>query len=216
MRFTPDVRFEHRQISALHGIVTSLTGQHDPNVPRFCLVPWNQGCGWGTWFADDGQARKLSMTHHNVRLWNDRQWLSFGAHYRFKAPRVTKRGRRQLRIDAITPVCVRCTNGSDGSYRIYTAPTSGNLRSTLTMMTPKRIGLFVDDNTVKIELIERNTHPATVSLAGRSGRLGNMRGWVGHVIVETNAVGHWLLNVSERIGFGGTTAFGFGRIAVSD
>lgn len=215
MRFTPNIRFEHRQLSALHGAVTSLTGPHDPNVPRFCLVPWSRGCGWGVWLTEDALVEQLAGTEHKVRLGHGTPLLHFGTRYRIKAPRVTKRGHRKLRIDAITPVCVRCTNGSDGSYKLYTAPTGGNLRSTLTLMTPKRIGLLVDESTIKLELVERHTQPATLSLAGRSGRLGNMRGWVGYVIVETNAVGHWLFEVAARIGFGGTTSFGFGRIAIS-
>jgi CRISPR/Cas system endoribonuclease Cas6 (RAMP superfamily) len=83
-------------------------------------------------------------------------------------------------------------------------------------MTPKRIGLLVDPDTVRLELVERATIPSTLNLAGRTGRLGNMRGWVGHVIVDCNAPAHWLLEVAARIGFGGTTSFGFGRIKVSE
>jgi CRISPR/Cas system endoribonuclease Cas6 (RAMP superfamily) len=34
--------------------------------------------------------------------------------------------------------------------------------------------------------------------------------------VKAFASGHWLLTVAERIGFGGTTSFGFGRIRLSE
>jgi CRISPR/Cas system endoribonuclease Cas6 (RAMP superfamily) len=84
------------------------------------------------------------------------------------------------------------------------------------MMIPKRIGLLVDESTVRLELVERDTLPSTLSLAGRDGSLGNMRGWVGYVIVDCNAPAHWLLEVAARIGFGGTTSFGFGRIKVTE
>lgn len=250
LSFAPHVTFEHRQLSALHGVVTSLTGAHDRNVPNFALVPWHSGCRWGAFLRDEDAARDLAGTTHDIRLGCSLRKLTFGPLHRVLAPKVTIRGHRRLRIDAITPVCVRCTIGEDGSYRLYTAPTSGNLLSTLTLMTPKRIGLWLDQSTVKLdmvedgsvestveapadpemdddacaegpqdvrlELIERATQPASVNLLGRQGRLGNMRGWVGHVVVDCNAPAHWLLAVAERIGFGGTTSFGFGRIKVTE
>jgi hypothetical protein len=215
MHFDERITFEHRQLSALHGIVTSITGPHERNVPKFSLIPWHNGCGWGLYLRSDEQARELANTVHTVRLGSGMGTLRLGTLYRFRSPKITRRGHRHIRIDAITPVCVRCTNGSDSTYRLYTAPTGGNLRSTLAYMTPMRIGLLVADATVKLELVSRETIPATLSLAGRDGRLGNMRGWTGHCIVDTNAVGHWLLAVAERIGFGGTTSFGFGRIRVT-
>jgi len=208
--------FEHRQLSALHGVVTSLTGQHERNTPRFSLIPWHRGCGWGVYMRHCDEARQLSNTEHSVRIGSGRAKLKFGNMFRFRAPSVRKRGHRKLRIDAITPVCVRCTHGADGTQKLYTAPTSGNLLSTLVCMIPKRIELMVEPDSARLELLERDTVPATFRLAGRDGRLGNMRGWVGSVIVDCNAVAHWLLLVAERIGYGGTTSFGFGRIRVSE
>lgn len=214
--FDSNIVFHHRQLSALHGVITSLTGEHDRNVPKFVLVPWHTGCRWGALLRDEAAARQLAGTSHRVRLGDGEQTLRFGPLHRILAPKVTKRGHRKLRVDAVTPVCVRCTTGSDGTHRLYTAPTSGNLLSTLALMIPKRIGLLVDESTIRLDLIERSTVPSTLSLSGRDGRLGNMRGWVGHVIVDCNAVGHWLLAVAERIGLGGTTSFGFGRIKVTE
>jgi hypothetical protein len=216
IHFEQHLTFEHRHLSALHGIITSLTGAHDRNVPNFTLVPWHRGCGWGVYCRHSDMARALAGTTNAVRLGSGIVRLRFGSLYRFKTPRIDRRGHRRLRIDSITPVCVRCTNGADNTQKLYTAPTSGNLRSTLAMMTPKRLDLLVDESTVMLEMLERHTIPATLSLAGRDGRLGNMRGWTGHVIVDCNAVAHWLLLVSERIGYGGTTAFGFGRIRLSE
>lgn len=213
----PRMTFEHRHISALHGAMTSITGPHDRNVPNFTLVPWSNGCGWGLLLRHGDQARALARTTHQVRLGSGRVTVRLGNLYRILAPRVSKRGHRKLRIDAITPVCVRCTtNRETGWARLYTAPTSGNLLSTLIKMTPQRIGLWVEEDSARLEMLERDTVPATFRLAGRDGRLGNMRGWVGHCVVDCNAVAHWLLLVAERIGYGGTTAFGFGRIRVSD
>jgi len=181
----------------------------------FSLAKWHTGCGWAAFLRDDDSAKKLAGTVHVVDLGGRQNAVQFGPLHRLKAPKVAKRGRRRLRIESVTPVCVRCTQTS-GEQVMYTEPTTGNLLSTLTLMTPKRIGLLVDPATAKLELVERATHEARVHLAGRDGRLGDMHGWIGSVVVDANAVAHWLLEVAARIGFGGTTSFGFGRIRVTE
>lgn len=213
--FEPGIRFEHSQLSALHGVMTSLTGPHTPMFPRFSLVPWHRGCGWGVYFAEDDLAEKLAGYRGKVRLGSGSPTIRLGFLHRLRAPRITRRGHRKLRIDAITPVNVRHSN-TDGTSTMHTFPTSCNLHSTLSLMTTRRLGLLVDPDTIKIEMIERQTEPRRVCLAGRSHRLANMRGWLGYCVVDANAVGHWLLEVAARIGLGGTTAFGFGRIVISE
>jgi hypothetical protein len=216
IRFTPGITFEHQHISALHGVITSLTGAHDPNAPRFALVPWLRGCGWGVWLADEKQARALAGTTHRVRLGTGSPELHFGGVYRQMAPVITKRGHRKLRVDAITPVCVRHSTGEGNTYQIHTAPTAANMLSTLQFMTLKRIGLAIINDSLRLELVERHTEPSQLSLAGRGGKLKAMRGWIGNMVVDCNAPAHWLLEVAARIGLGGRTAFGFGRIRVTE
>lgn len=215
MTFSPHLVFEHQHLSALHGIVTSCVGPHDERVPEFSLVPWPRGCGWGVYVRNGETASGLARTSRIVRIGSGSAELSFGSLYRLRKPRIAKRGRRQLRIDAITPVHVRATNNNSNVVNIYTAPTAGNLLSTLSLMTTQRIGLLLDPGDICLDLVSRETHPSTLSLINRRHQLGNMRGWVGHCVVETNAVGHWLLACSALIGLGGRTAFGFGRIRLS-
>jgi CRISPR/Cas system endoribonuclease Cas6 (RAMP superfamily) len=72
------------------------------------------------------------------------------------------------------------------------------------------------EDDMRISLVERHTQPSSLSLVGRGGKLKAMRGWVGHMIVDCNAPAHWLLEVAARVGLGGRTAFGFGRVRVSN
>jgi hypothetical protein len=216
MWFSPSISFDHRHISALHGVLTSLTGEHHPNNPRFSLVPWPRGCGWGVYLAEPETVETLAGTRHVVRLGTGSPELAFGKPVRIRSPRIVKRGHRQLRIDAITPVCVRHSTGEGNAYQIHTAPTASNLLSTLQFMTLRRIGLAIGEDDMRLRLVERHTQPSTLSLVGRGGKLKAMRGWVGHVVVDCNAPAHWLLEVAARIGLGGRTAFGFGRIRVTE
>ena len=46
---------------------------------------------------------------------------------------------------------------------------------------------------------------------------GRVRGWEGSLVIETNAVGRWLLEVAARgWGLGGRVAMTFGRVRVED
>lgn len=62
-------------------------------------------------------------------------------------------------------------------------------------------------------LLERGTHPEWTQMGGKYGATA---GFTGHLIVECNAVTEWLLRCCETIGLGGKTAFGFGRVRVTD
>lgn len=216
LSFANGMTFEHRQVSALHGIVTSITGRHDRNLPNFTLLPWPRGCGWAVYCRDVELAKRLANSVLPVRIGSREIDMKTGMLYRPRAPRIDKRGRRRLQIDAITPVCCRRTNGPSQVQTCYTAPTSSTIRSTMATLLTKRLGVDMESEAVCVELVSRNTEPSTLSLAGRDGRLGNIRGWVGSIVVEANAVSHWLLGAAETLGLGGTTSFGCGRIRVSE
>lgn len=211
LHVTPRPRWpvEHRNVRALHGMVTALIGeQHHPTLPGFALLPWPRGIGWGMWIRDEQIALRLAGRSHMARLFDRDTLVHCSPLHRARAPVVTKRGRRRLRIDAVTPVCVRSMAGKT----IHTFPTGGNLTSTLASWLPPRIGVPIEQDSVRLELVEASTFPQTVQLGGKFGAI---RGWVGSVVVETNAVGEWLLRACETFGLGGRTAFGFGRVRVS-
>jgi len=203
----PQWPIELRNTRALHGLMTDLIGvPHHPTIPGFALVAWPRGCGWGLWSQLPQVVAIAGRTHEGV-LFERPTAVRCGPLVRVKTPVVRTRGRRRLRVDALTPVLVRANAGS-----MHTHPTAANLSSTLAAWLPRRIGLDVRDSDAPITIIESQTEPATVQTGGK---YGCSRGWVGHVVVETNAVGHWLLELGARIGLGGRVAFGFGRVRVS-
>lgn len=205
----PRWAIEHRNIRLLHAIATGLIGRgHHPTMPDFALVPWHTGIGWGLYMRHEEDARRLAGKAFPVRLADQHAELRCGPLWRLKAPQVKKRGRRKIRVDALTPICIR----NDAGSTTYTAPTANVLRGTLEAWTPRRLGLEVREGEVTLDLIERGTQPTTLDLGGK---FGVVRGWVGYVVVETNAVGEWLLRAAEHIGYGGRCAFGFGRIRVT-
>ncbi len=208
---TPQWRLEHRNVRALHGLITNLIDEpHDSLIPGFSLVPWSTGCGWGVYVRAADHAARLACKAHVARIFDRDVEARFSPLRRIRTPIVAKRGRARLRIDAITPVCIR--NG--GGSTTYTAPTTGNLWSALTNSFPTRVGVpNVDPATVLIDLVERHTQPASVTIGGKFQAI---RGWTGHVIVEGNAVARWLVQSAGLVGLGGRTALGFGRVRVTE
>lgn len=198
-------RLEHSR--HLHGAISRLVGMgHSGDMlADFALLPWADG--WGVYFRDDTRALRLAAKMFHVHLWGTDAALAFGPLHRIKAPVVTRRGRQRVRMDAITPVCVRETQAG-----IYTAPTAAVIRSTLEAWMSKRVGVRCDQDNLRVELVSRATLPATVHLGGKYGAV---RGFVGSVELDVNAPALWLLLCAERIGLGGRTAFGFGRIHVT-
>lgn len=198
---------EHRNLRGLHGAITALSDEgHDPLMPRFALVPWYRGMGWGVYFMGSDALDRLKGTRHQMRLYEQVLDVRFGGAIRLKAPTVEKRGRRRLRIDTVTPVCTR-------TERIAHQRASGpNLLSTMCAWLPRRLGLEIGEDAARLEIIENDTRAAHVPMGGK---YGTVSGWEGSLVIECNAPAEWLLRAAEVIGLGGQCARGFGRIKVS-
>lgn len=200
---------ELRNTRALHGMVTKLSGiAHHPTIPQFALIPWPSPFGWSVWTQHEDAARALAGKAHSAILYDREVTVTCGPLARVRAPIIRRRGRRMLRVDTITPVLIRAADGGR-----CTVPTSGNLRSTLHAWLPRRVGVEIDADDLCLEIRSRSTQSAIVDTGGK---FGASTGFTGHIIVETNAVGHWLLDVASRIGLGGRVALGFGRIRLSE
>lgn len=199
---------EHRNVRGLHGAISTLLDEgHDPCVPRFSLVPWHRGIGWGVYLDRAEQVERLAGTRHSVRVYEQVIELRVGGAMRVKAPIVSRRGRRRLRIDTLTPVCTREAGGI-----AHVRASGPNLLSTLCAWLPRRLGVFLGDDDARLGLVTNDTHTAHVPLGGK---YGTVSGWTGNLVVECNAVVEWLLRAAETLGLGGRVAFGFGRIRVS-
>ncbi len=202
----PRWRLQHQHLVPLHGLLTAITGDHNPSVPRFCLIPDRSDLGCSVYLAEDELAAEFARREHHGYLSGAAITLSSGVLVRIKAPVAPLSGRYRVRIDASTPVHVRGRVGA-----AHTRPSTGNLHSTLTSWTTRRLGL--EHVGSKLVLVSSDTHPVRVSM---SRKLDSVSGWMGHVVIDVNAPALWLLRVSERIGFGGRCSFGFGRIRVTE
>lgn len=207
---TPQWPIELRNTRALHGLATTLLGKpHEPGAPGFALIPSDRAeCGWGLYVPTSDARRFANFTTEAV-LFDKTVAVTTGPFFELKAPNVIRRGRRRLRIDCLTPVVIR----SQGGTVRHVVPHASNLLSTLGTWTPQRVGVTIGTSDATMVLIERETHAEWTQMGGKYGATA---GFIGHLIVECNAVSEWLLRCCETIGFGGKTAFGFGRIKVSD
>lgn len=206
----PRFKFAHDQISALHGMLTAITGPHRPNCPVFSLIPWPCSSGWACYIGDTELARLIANKVHEVSFDGAPAGLWCGPLVRIKAPCVEP-GEHILSVEALTPVHIR----ADAGQLVRTKPTSQHLRGTLEGFLPRRLGVSVPPGTVALELLEDNTRQESVRLRGNGQKLGGMPGWVGSVKVKTNAPGRWLLECAALgLGYGGKVAFGFGRVRV--
>lgn len=199
------IKPHHRQL--LHGLLTSLVGDdHEPLNPAWRLFPVDQGCGWGVHVYDPKKAERLFAQEWPGRIGKHVRKLRFAGRAVAKPPKV-KRGRYRLTVTAITPVCVR----SDQEYRQQ--PTAGNFVSALRDRVSRQLGLSIPEELIYVRLLDTRTEPRAERL---SEKLGTIRGWVGDVDLEVNAVAAWLLMSAARCtGLGSKTAYGFGTIRIS-
>lgn len=200
---------EHRHMRYVHGFITSIIDSGHSGWPDWALVPWPVGCGWGLYVRSDEHVERLAGHTFEGRLFDRPVEARFSARVRIRTPSIT-RGRRRVRVDAITPVVIQ----SDGRTVSRPMPTASSLFSALTKDLPARLGVDAPHESVKLEVVSHETTAASVQLAGK---FGAVRGWVGSCVVEGNAVARWLLHAAGRgPGLGGRCAFGFGRVRVTD
>jgi hypothetical protein len=200
---------EHRHVRLLHGLVTALLGHEHAQTADVALVPWPSGLGWGLYVRDEEAARSLASREHDGVLFDRPVRVRCGPLVRLRAPIVRRRGHQRVRVDTVTPVVISTL----ASTVTHLAPTSESLRSTLSVNLARRLGLEIDPATLPLEIVEHDTRPERVPIGGT---FGVVPGWSGRVVVDTNAVGRWLLECAARIGLGGSVALGFGRVRVSD
>lgn len=113
----------------------------------------------------------------------------------------------------MTPICMRGAGIDGNRYRGY--PQTTTLWTALSQVA-QRIGLLLPDTTqIGIVRVSHDTHKVKAPLKRGVNSL-IVTAWSGDVVVDVNPLGRWLLEVAARIGLGGRTAFGLGRIMVRD
>ena len=208
---SPKWPIDLRNTRALHACMTNVLGiSHTKNLADFALVP---GAPWRLYVRDSGVLCAVANGRHEAKLFGRGVVVSFGAANPLLTPVVKTRGRRRLTIETLTPVSMRhgVTENGVRVFRSFDAPTSENIASALSGMFLSKLGISMPHERLALNMIGHETKPVTVPIGGK---YGDVVAWKGTVALETNAVGEWLLRCATMIGFGGRTAFGFGRIRV--
>jgi len=208
---SPDVEIAHEAISGLHGLVTALTGvPHDPKTPVFSLFNPPGTSGWACYIASDELAKQMAKSERNGHIWGHEVAVRFGPLFRFRCPPTPEPRAHDIRVDTISPLVIRASL-RNGQHRTYTDLQASNLVSTLGAWTPRRILADGFSGNLSIVLLGKQTNVVTQPIGGTRNPVLSVTGsfWL-----RVNAPTLWLLRVAERIGLGGRTAFGFGRIRI--
>ena len=211
MAFSNGRVLEHAHIRGLHAVLSDLLEREpQPKHAWWALVPTRHGCGWGALvYQHDAAAQLLAQQRHAVRLFDHDLELMLGHYWRPKFPAVAKRGHRKLRIDTITP----CVFRAEGGTVPRPVPTKTGLYSCLVNDLPPRIGVTIAPELLVLDVLEHDTRPERLWVGEKQG---TVVGWVGSCVVDTNAVGEFMLRCAAHgPGLGGRTAYGFGRVVVS-
>lgn len=209
----PKWPIELRNMRGVHGAISAILSEacgikHREHVPTFAArIHDAQSIRVVVW---DPRAAELEDAKINGVLWDKPTEFHVRDVVAVSSPeRSLKRGRRKVRLTAITPV----TMSKDGHSRPEVRPCKASIeRSISGNMFAGRLGVS-DPDVVRAEIVKIRTEPSHVQLGGK---FGTVPGWLGDVEMEVNAPGLWLLRVAEKVGLGSRVAFGFGRIVVEE
>ena len=200
-----------RNMRGVHGAVTTMLGEtiglrHRHGMPTFAARIEGRGLRIVVWSED---AKRLTGVSFNGVLWDRPTTFTIEDVVDISAPRPIARGRKRVRMTAITPVCI----SKEGHTRPEVRPCATSIRNSLAGAFLARFGLAHLAPEIMATPIVVETQSAHVPLGDK---YGTVHGWVGHVDLEVNASALWLLRAAEAVGFGSRTAFGFGRIVVEE
>lgn len=207
-----ELQVRHEHVRVLHALVTRLLGPHSGTGPDFSMLCTSAApSGWGLYVPDEEQGRALAGRSVAGHLFGAPVQLAvIGRLAKLRAPSA-RAGRSVVRVDALTPVVTR-SDGGPARER----PSASSLWNAITASLPARLGVAIDRSRVKLWLLAAHTEPASVDLGGKIAGGGVVRGWIGDVVLEVSPLARWLLECASRIGLGGRTAFGFGRVVVTE
>lgn len=202
--------------TGLHAVLTRILREgrgHDPRRPEWSLllVGPQTSSGWAVWLPDEADVEAVRGKTFEVHLRGRACRITLGARaaLRLKPPRVAQTGRHRVRITTVLPVCMRVDGGRPRSY-----PQTPGLWTALRNVA-ERIGLAIEDpTTIGVMRVSHATEPVRRVLNEKREFVAT--GWSGDVVVDVNPLGRWLLEVGARIGLGGRTAYGLGRVEVRE
>jgi hypothetical protein len=200
-----------RHTRHLHGIVCRALGvPHEKTRGVFSLVPSRDGCGWGALVYEGCEA---TITSHAVHVGGRPADLAVvGLPRRVKAPPPVPSGRHRVTIETITPVSWARESHSVAilAPKVSTLEGSCEVLGRRALVSHEGARIFAVDHDLRRESVYVGGH-----VARGSKRRGEVIAVVGIVTVTCNAHAAWLLLCAERLGIGGATALGFGRVKVT-
>lgn len=203
----PKWPIEHRNVRALHGAMSTIIGKdHDATSPAFALIPSGIEGAWVVYLRNDEDVERLAGRAHRVVLFDHERSIAVGPPMTCSAP-AWPTGPESVRIWTRTPVVIRANHR--GWRSTHFAPTSDSLVAALTGLFQVRLG--IEPKSADVVLISHNTIATPLPIGGK---FGTVTGWAGEAIVRADAAGAWLLKCAARVGLGGRTALGFGRIGL--
>lgn len=213
---TPAPRWpiEHRNLRALHGMVTGLFGlRHHPHIARFALIPWPSALQWGVYFYADELPQRLALTEQSAELFGQPVTVRCGPLWRVRTPSLETTAQRWImRLRTITPVCIR-SHRESGKEVVRLTPAAEHVCMALTAAFPERLGCRpLTLRPESLAVVSHDTIPVEVPIGGKYGMI---RGWEGEVVLDVDAQAKWLLECAALVGLGGRTSLGFGRIQLA-
>lgn len=222
----PRVPLPHSQALTVHGIVSHAVGRdHDRTRADFVLAQARVPSGWGVYFVDGADARRMSCAPMPGLHLDGRPWrICFGPGVVVPKVLPVAPGRYAVRLTTLTPVVIRRT--VDGKTLVRVAPTAASIRASLTGLEfllraglatttpPAWVGdlcVVMGRHDTRRQSLDTHGHWHTSDETGH----GRVVGWQGDVDLVVNAVGLYLLRVAEVVGLGGRVAVGFGQVRVT-
>lgn len=223
----PHTPIPHTHVTSVHGVVSTAIGRdHDRTRADFVLAQASVPSGWGVYFVDGADARRMSCApmpglHLERRPWG----VAFGQGVVVpRRPAPILPGRTTVEVTTLSPVCIR--RSADGKTLVRITPTGAAIRNSLTGLEflrrcgladrerpawTKDAALILLDHDARRDAIEVNGHWN----AGDGSGHDHVVGWTGTVRLAVNAVTLWLLRHAEIVGLGGRVAVGFGQVRVT-
>jgi hypothetical protein len=195
-------------------VTALLRAEHRPMSPRFVLAPWPVGLGWRAYIPELELGLKVAGNIHNGVLFRKPVMIRCSGLIRARAPQISGWGKQLVVVKTMTPICLRKTVSSDRKRKHYRKEiTVSNLLSVLSTWLPNRLGIQLEDGCLDADVVALQMKREIVPVGGKLGKVIAHRGVM---VLRANGPTRWLLKATETVGLGGRSAYGFGRVIVSE
>ena len=194
---------------ALHGVLSVLLSRGHRRVADFAL--WQGRESWSVFFYDRQDAARFSGESVSTQIRDGLTTIRFEKVRTLYAQDPFAAGEYRVTVETREPL----VTSSDGHTRV--ADFSPLTVQALALGVAERLGL-AHEGPVCSE-VESRLQEATRYVGGHGGRGDSRKGYVlcrvGKFVARVNARCAWLMHCGARVGLGGDTSRGFGRVSVT-